>query len=153
MPDRKRARAIQHLPPWVRVQMNDRALEWFSACVMLAWGAVLAFPGDTLSGASFMAFRQLHMTEYLWAWLFGAIGAARLAALYVNGRWPRTPHIRMVGALFGALSWAQVAWLIAEGTFFQTGVASTGMAVYGLLAAADLFSVYRAAFDARYYSS
>ncbi|MDF2118181.1 hypothetical protein PY365_21635 [Roseiarcaceae bacterium H3SJ34-1] len=76
-----------------------------------------------------------------------------MMALYVSGKWPRTPIIRMVGTLFGAVSWAQVAWLITEGTVLKSGVASTGMPVYALLAVANLFSIFRAAFDARYHSS
>jgi hypothetical protein len=57
----------------------------------------------------------------------------------------------MFGSLFGAVSWAQVAWLVAEGTFFSNGVASTGTVVYGLLALAEVFSLFSACFDARYY--
>jgi len=136
-----------------KLHMQDRALEWFSALIMLSWGAVLAMPGDTLAGANFDAFRRYGMTEVFWAWTFGSIGAARIMALYINGKWPRTPLIRMVGALFGAVSWAQVAWLITEGTLMKSGVASTGMPVYASLAVADLFSIFRAAFDARYHRS
>lgn len=68
----------------------------------------------------------------------------------LHGRWPTTPYIRMLGSLFGAISWAQVAWLVAEGTFFSNGVASTGRVVYGLLARAEVISGFRVAFDARY---
>jgi len=56
----------------------------------------------------------------------------------------------MFGSLFGAMSWAQVALLVAEDTFFCNGVASTGTVVYGLLAVAEVFSIFRACFDARY---
>jgi hypothetical protein len=134
-----------------RASIQDRGLEWYSALVMVGWGFVLALPGDTLAGPSFVAFQRYGLTESFWAWLFGATGAARLAALYINGRWPTTPYIRMFGSLFGAISWAQVAWLVAEGTFFSNGVASTGTVVYGLLALAEVFSLFRACFDARYY--
>jgi hypothetical protein len=134
----------------IMLHMQDRALEWFSAFVMLSWGLVLALPGDSLAGQNFYAFRRYGMTEDLWAWIFGAVGSARIIALYINGRWPRTPHIRMLGALFGAVSWGQVAWLITESTL-ATGVASTGIPVYAMLALADLFSIFRSAFDARYY--
>ena len=67
------------------------------------------------------------------------------------GRWPRTPYIHMVGSLFGTMSWAQVAWLLFAGGYFATGIPTTGVAVYGLLALADLLSIFRAAFDARYH--
>lgn len=134
-----------------RSMFQDRGLEWFSAAVMVAWGVTLALPGNTLDGISFTAFqRHAWMTETFWAAALGLAGGARIAALYVNGRNPRTPYARMAGALFGALSWGQVCWLLTQGTYGQTGIASTGTGVYGLLAVADLFSIFRAAHDARY---
>ena len=59
----------------------------------------------------------------------------------------------MSGSLFGALSWGQVSWLVTEGTYGLTGIASTGTGIYLLLALADLFSIFRAAHDARYHDS
>lgn len=133
--------------------MQDRALEWFSGAAMLLWGLILALPGETMAGPSYAAFHRFGTTEEFWAYAMGATGIARLVALFINGRWPRTPLIRMVGALFGLLCWSQITYLLLAGTYLATGVASTGPAVYGLLALADLFSIFRAAFDARYVSS
>jgi hypothetical protein len=130
--------------------LADRGLEWFSAAVMVAWGLTLALPGDTLDDPAFAAFRTAWTGEVFWAAAFGLAGGARLAALYVNGRSPRTPFARMAGALFGALSWGQVAWLVTAATWGATGIAQTGTGLYGLLALADLFSIFRAAHDARY---
>lgn len=135
----------------IRNHCQDRALEWFSASVMVVWALVLVAPGDTLSGPQFSAFARHGMTEIGWALAFGAIGAARFAALFINGRWPRTPYVRMAGSLFGAVSWAQVAWLLMEGTYLRNGVLNTGTGMYALLALAELVSIFRAAFDARYY--
>jgi hypothetical protein len=134
----------------LRHHCQDRALEWFSAIVMIAWGITLAWPGDTLDGDAFTAFRRHGMTEAWWAVIFGAAGAARIAALYINGRQPKTPYVRMAGSLFGAVSWAQIAYLLFEGSH-MTGIPSTGVAIYTPLAVAELVSIFRAAFDARYY--
>lgn len=133
------------------LHLTDRSLEWFSSCVMVIWGATLMLPGDTLAGPQFEAFGRFGLTEDFWSWMFTGIGMARLVALYINGRWPRSPHIRMIGSAFGVLTWAQVSYLLTAGTFLKTGVANTGMGVYAALAMADLFGVYRAMFDARYY--
>lgn len=130
---------------------NDRGLEWFSALVMVGWGITLAMPGDTLAGPQYAGFLRFGFTEDLWAWAFGVVGIARIVALYINGQWPRSPLIRMVGSVFGAVSWAQVAYLVTLGTYVQTGVAATGTAIYSLLAIADLLGIARAAFDARYH--
>lgn len=136
----------------LRAAMQDRSPEWMSAVVMMWWGLALAMPGDTMDGSSFAAFARYGATEEFWAWAFGSIGAARVVALYINGRWPKTPWVRMAGALFGAVSWMQVAWLLFEGGFLTTGIYSTGPGTYLVFALADLFSIYRAAFDARYYA-
>jgi hypothetical protein len=133
--------------------LADRTNEWFSSLVMIAWGATMALPGDLLAQPGFVAFHRFGMTESFWAFLFSIVGAARLVALYINGRWPRSPHIRMFGALFGALSWVQVSILLYEAAGINNTPITTGCAVYALLAAFELFSINRAAFDARYHVS
>lgn len=130
---------------------NDRGLEWFSAGVMLVWGLTLIAPGQTLDGPQYAAFGRFGITEAMWAYVFGTVGAVRLVALYINGNWPKTPHVRMLGSLFGALSWAQVAWLLTESTYVATGVWNTGSGVYALFAIVDLLGIARAGFDARYH--
>lgn len=135
----------------LRSAVHDRGLEWFSALVMVGWAVALGLPGDTLAAPSFSEFRRFGFTEEFWAAIFGVIGGARISALYINGRWPRTPYIRMMGSLFGAVSWAQVAWLLFAGGYLNTGIPTTGVAVYGLLALADLLSIFKAAFDVRYH--
>jgi hypothetical protein len=132
--------------------LNDRGLEWYSSFVMLGWGLTLALPGDTLAAPQYAAFQRFGFTEEFWSWAFTLMGTARLIALFINGKWPRSPMVRMVGSAFGAVSWSQVAYLLTIGTFGTTGIPATGTVVYGLLAIADLFGIARAAFDARYYS-
>ena len=124
--------------------------EWLSSLLMCAWALVLAYPGDSLSGPSFSAFHRYGMTETFWACAFGAMGGMRLAALYINGRSPRTPYARMLCAFFGFLAWGQVAFLVLQGTMQTLGVVSPGVAIYGILAVVELRSLYRASYDARY---
>lgn len=132
--------------------LEERAIEWFSALVMLAWGITLAAPGETLAGPAFEAFHRFGVTEMFWAYAFTLGGVVRLAALYINGRRPRSPHVRMGCSLFSAITWGQVAFLLLEPAM-RTGVMATGPAVYGLIAVFDVISIYRAAYDARYHSS
>ncbi len=127
-----------------------RDTEWLSAILMCAWALVLALPGDSLAGPSFQAFHRLGMAETFWACSFGATGGLRLAALYINGRSPRTPYARMVGAFFGFLGWGQVGFLVYQSTMGAWGVVSPGVAVYAILSAVELRSLYRASYDARY---
>lgn len=119
---------------------------------MLAWGWVLSQPGDTLAAPNFQEFIVQGLTEDKLAWLFAAIGAARLVVLTINGRWPRTPLARVLGSAVGAILWSQVAALFGV-SWWWYGFAGTGFAIYSLLAFADLFSIYWAAFDVRYLRS
>ena len=131
--------------------MQDRAVEWFSGLVMICWGATLAGPGRTLDLPSYAAFHWLPwMTETMWAWVFGVCGATRWVALYVNGSFPRGPHVRIGCAMFGAVSWAMVAVMVTVSNAAAYGVIGTGLAVYGPLALVEIISAYRASYDARY---
>ncbi len=131
--------------------LNERAIEWLCAGIMVAWGVTLAINGDILKQPGSAAFHRFGATESFWAWMFGSAGFARIAALYINGRWPKTPIIRMVCAGLGFVSWSQLSWLFLEGTMMTAGVPTPGIGVYPMLALAELYSIYRAAHDARYY--
>jgi hypothetical protein len=130
-----------------------RAIEWLSAAIMLVWGITLALPGDSVAQPHFSAFRHAHLTEGMMAAVFGIVGAARVVALYINGRWPKSPIIRIIGATAGAVLWSQVAWYLCSGTWLLSGIPNAGVGTYAALAIADLFSISRAAFDARYHRS
>lgn len=139
------ARAMtSHLHP-----VQGRALEYFCSFVMLAWAAVLALPGDTLSAGSLRPLTTMGIQEAWVAMVYGAMGASRLVTLAINGRWPNGPWLRVAGAGLGFLMWSQVVLVIASNSL-TTGVATTGIAVYLPMALAELYSIYRASSDGRY---
>ena len=129
---------------------NDRALEWLCAGIMLSWCVALALVDDAMTRPPLGLFERHGESEAFWASLFGAAGLARVAALYVNGRWPRTPLIRTVCAGLGFVVWSQLSWLFALGFWVSNTQSATGAGVYGMLALAELYSIYRAAHDVRY---
>lgn len=130
----------------------DRSIEWFSALAMLSWCITLMRPGDTFAAYPLYAeFGRYGLTESRLALAFGAVAVVRLVALFVNGRWPRSPILRMLGSGGGVLLWGQVAVLQLIGAA-ANGVPSTGPGIYALLALAEALCIYRAAFDARYHS-
>lgn len=129
---------------------QDRSIEWFSAAVMLGWGVILAH-GNLLDEPGFIAFKERLDSDGFWIAVFCIVGAGRLMALYINGRWPRTPIIRMIGSSVGTAMWAVVAYFLLKAAWINDKPISTGPVVYGLLAACDLYQVSRAAFDARYH--
>lgn len=133
------------------LDFGDRAIEWLCAGITLWWAIALALPGDILSGPAFVAFNRVGWPQSTWMLLFAFSGGVRVIALWVNGRWPKTPIIRMFASIFGAFVWTQLAWLFYQSSLMNHGPFQTGMGVYGLLAAAEVFSTFRAAHDARYY--
>ncbi len=131
--------------------LKDRSLEWFSACVMLSWGITFALPGNLMSQPAYIGFNRYGTTDAFWALLFGGMGISGLIALYINGRWPRSPLIRRVRAMFGLVMWAQVSYLFFDAAVKNGTPIGTGPAVYALLAIFEIVSINRAAYDARYH--
>lgn len=72
---------------------SDRAIEWLCAFVMIWWAAALSLPGDILATPLFAGFASIGLSQRAWVLLFSISGAARIVALAINGRWPRTPLI------------------------------------------------------------
>jgi hypothetical protein len=128
--------------------MKYRRIEYFSASVMLGWSVILAMPGDTLSTQdAFGSFLERGWTEVQLAVLFGLGGALWITALWINGHHRRTPVVRCLASLVGVALWSHIAsLLIMHG--LQSGVWSTGIAPYALLAFNNILSCYTSAVDA-----
>jgi hypothetical protein len=92
------------------------------------------------------------LTQGVVATSFLVFGAARMMALYANGRLPiYGPAARALGALGGAVMWVQLCTALAGMTPI-TGQVSLGVPVYLALAAGELVSCFRAVRDGRRYS-
>jgi hypothetical protein len=120
-----------------------RALEWLLAGVMITWAVILAQPDNSFANPSFATIARVANEETV-ALACLIIGLARLAALYVNGAWVPSPWVRLICALISAVFWLQIALGMAA-----TDTATTGLAVYPWFVLCDLYSVWRAARDAR----
>jgi drug/metabolite transporter (DMT)-like permease len=131
--------------------LKDRAIEWYSACVMVAWGVTFALPGNLLSKPDFVGFHRYTTSDALLACVFSFMGSAGLIALYINGRWPRGPLIRIARGAFGAVAWALIAYAFYDAAQINNLPIGTGPLVYALLALFEFVSIYRAAYDVRYH--
>ncbi len=127
-----------------------RDTEWLCAIAMVAFAAVLAFPGNSFANPVFVVFHRLGFTEALCGSILSAIGVMRLVALVVNGRSPRTPWFRVAGAFAGVLVWLQFAVAILIGSEETLGIVPPIVSLYAVLAGAELRSIMRASFDVRY---
>lgn len=122
---------------------QTRWAEVWMAVVMVAVGFVLLAEGDTFSSPSFRVISQF-VTEEQSAWIAIVSGSCRLVALKINGDHTKTPIIRTLGCIAGFLFWSALTlgfWLTAPPY-------PTGIAVYGVLAVAELHASGRAARDA-----
>ncbi len=127
-----------------------RDTEWLCAFAMLAFAIVLAFPGNSFANPAFAVFRRIGFTESLVGPVLSAVGALRISVLFVNGRSPRTPFFRVVGAFVGLLVWLQLAVALLIGSEEVFGVVPPVASLYAVLVGAELRSIMRASFDGRY---
>ncbi len=121
---------------------QTRWAEIWLACVMTVYGAVLLFAGDTFGLPSYRVVRAFMGEDTAGAAAVG-VGAARLAALWYNGRHRRSPLVRIVGCAGGFLFYTA----LTIGFALSGPPLSTGL-IYGVLAAAELHSSSRSARDA-----
>ncbi|MDO6732864.1 hypothetical protein Q4577_22885 [Marinovum sp. 2_MG-2023] len=128
---------------------QGRALEWLTSAVILIFAITLALPGDTLATSSaFMAFRVLGAEEATMAVPLTIIGSMRMAGLWINGNWQRSPLLRCIGAVFGAGLFAWLAMLFSVPYLSgQTAALTTGVGTYLVLALFDILAAYRSAAD------
>jgi hypothetical protein len=120
-----------------------RALEWGLSAVLVSSGAIMFDSYRTLDAPLFSQLR-VWGDDYFWGTVFLVVGIARLAALYVNGSWVPSPWVRMITAVFSAIIWS----LITLGLFAQNN-AYLLLAIFPWFVLADIYSVGRAAADAR----
>ena len=121
-----------------------RMTEWLLASLMVAWGVAVALPGETL-GLSGFRLLVLIAPEPVWAAVSIAIGVMRMAALWVNGRWRRSPLLRAGGAAWGIGWWLGLAWLLWAGA--EPGTTPSALAFYPVFVAFEAHSVVRGAGD------
>lgn len=123
---------------------ESRWSEIWASMIMTLFGCVLLADGDTFAiSKSFGVIREF-VDEDAAGVIALAVGAVRLVALYVNGNHYRSPLVRVAGCAGGFLFWSA----IAAGFFLTAPPYTTGLAVYPILALAELHSSGRAARDA-----
>jgi hypothetical protein len=123
---------------------QTRSVEWLLACMMVAWGIGLLLPGDTMS---LPQFRMLGVIapEPVWAVWSISMGAVRVAALYINGSWRRTPLLRVLGASFGLIWWLVLGFLFK--TSADGGPVPAGLLWFPVFIAFEGYSIVRGARD------
>jgi cytochrome b561 len=130
--------------------LNDRLLEWGMAIAMFGIAIeIFAWP-RTIEESAFRYFALVVSGQNLGV-MFLLVSIARVVALVANGRsclyGPRT---RAIGALVGALIWAQLDCALFMLILLEPdNPPSPGIPIYFALTVCELISSYRAATDVR----
>ena len=128
---------------------HNRLSAWATSAAMVGFGAVLMTKGNSFTaGSPWRGFDQMGATEIAVAVPLVGIGVMRLTALWINGRWRRSPILRAVGAVAGFACFTTLTitlllpWLTGEARILSTGVVP-----YAVLAILDLIEASRAGAD------
>lgn len=128
---------------------HGRASEWLTSSVMLAFALVLAVPGDTMTGRGFSMMVRMGFDEATVAVPLALVGSARLAALYINGNWRRSPMLRRIGATVGSTFFAMLGMAFLWPSLEVGSPVSTAVSTYFVLSIFDGLAAYRSGADAR----
>lgn len=125
---------------------SDRMVEWMFAAMMTVWGLWLLNPYfTTFTSPSYAPLATL-FPEWVWGAWSVSIGTVRLIALYINGRYRRTPILRIVCAVLGMAWWIVLIYLVAaQGAPFNP---PAGFSWYFVFVIFEGISCFRAAGDA-----
>ena len=129
---------------------QGRLGEWITSGALLLFALILAMPGNSFTVKDgFDGFYALGFTEIAVAIPFSVIAALRMLALVVNGAWRRSPHLRVVGSIGGAICFMIVAFGMLIPYFIGRADSINPAAGFPvILLIADGFAAYRAGADA-----
>lgn len=123
---------------------RPRTLEWIAATAILAAGVLLAMPGATFGNSpAYQPFAAI-AAEHVWASFAMAVGLTRMAALWINGSWRRSPILRGVTSIMGVAFWMLIIALIMHARL--SGPAMS-LSAFGALLAIDFISAWRSGRD------
>ncbi|MDR3473309.1 MAG: hypothetical protein P4M09_16745 [Devosia sp.] len=131
---------------YVRIshRFHSRRTEWTAGVQSVIWGLVLLAPGNVFDFPAFIIFRGL-IDERLMGWGMVGLGVLRLIGLIVNGaRKEVTPWIRVGTAFLGCGVFTSISMGLAA-----SGVWSTWLAAWPVLAVTELFNIHGAMRDAK----
>ena len=94
--------------------LDTRSAEFLLGFVLLCRGFAISLPTDSMASAPYVPYLAI-MPEIYWGLLTVLAGAAQVLGVVINGRWRRSPHLRMAGA------WVGLMWYVALTITFLIG--------------------------------
>lgn len=129
----------------IRRHFVVRAPEWFSTFLLLQFGWILYFPPDVFDFSPNLQVLAQWATEETWGLICLSVGGVHLAALIVNGSFPRfqySPHVRALSSLLAFALWLQITFGI-----WLSGIGGTGLGTYRLICLLEVWNLFRACQD------
>ena len=123
---------------------RERMPEWVQAVGMILWGILTLSTPGLFQAQEFYHPLLLLFSQWNWGLIATVIGFIRLVFLVINGSWRPSAHIRAIGCVFGSLLWGSL--LISA---LSLSWLTSGLALYVMLLALDLFSLWFSAGDAK----
>lgn len=130
---------------------EKRLFELAMTVAMIGEGILLMVSPRSIDASSFH-----YLTGVVPLWLcitiFMGLGGARIVALVLNGHWmPHGAYVRAVGAVAGAVMWAQMCAALATWNVTYDVPLSPGVPIYSTLALFEIVSMYFALIGAKVY--
>jgi hypothetical protein len=122
-----------------------RVQDWVLAAMLFNFGMVLSGPSNMFANPVFAGLARI-ADEHVWAIFCLVVASIRLAALGVNGTYPRfrwSPHIRATAALLSIFCWFNICL-----GFWLAEIPTTGIAIYPYILLFDVYNTYLAASEA-----
>lgn len=138
------------MTPTMRAYVEGRLFEWTMSLAMVLLALEIFLWPRTLEASAFYWLVAVMPSRFVGVFLL-LVGAARLTALFINGRsMMYGPRIRAVGALAGAVMWAQFSLaLLMPFVMSEKAIPSPGIPFWFSFTFAEIYSAYRAASDVR----
>lgn len=88
-----------------RQTFRERSTEWVLAGMLTGWGFIVAQSPDVFDRPFYAPLGRI-APPIVWGVSALLIGLMRLAVLFINGAWWRTPFFRQIGCVFGLAVWS-----------------------------------------------
>jgi len=139
------------MTPLIRHYLEGKLFEWMMSLGMIGLGLEIILMPDTVNTPSFLLISLIFPKISIDAFMI-FFGSLRIAALVANGRSTvYGPHARAIGAIAGAVLWAQFDISIIYSLKHGSDSPPVAMAFWFVFIFGELYSAYRAAIDIRYH--
>lgn len=134
---------MQMLPHYAPTRHAESLLAW----LIIGWSLVMVGFDGSMTGRAYVFFAAVAPLHVLGS-IGVLLGTARIVAIIINGRWRRTPLIRLIGAASGLMWWTAVTVLFWVAVVRDGLMPFPMLGGYPVLIMFEVVSCYRCGQDA-----